>query len=946
MKREFILLLIACLFLFSGILSAQNLKTFNKEKVTIKGDWLVDPINAKAVLYKTADGKLVFSNGIVARTFAVEPNCATVGVDHLINNEAFLRSVRPEAEVEIDGLTFNVGGLTGQPIHNYLSEKWIENLKADPAAFKFTGYKIEETKERFAWKKRREWMPKDMPWPVPGKELVFSYRLDEPALKIVVANSFSDNSRPVLYNDEFRNLSAGWKVYASGADERNSFINEGKPGEIMALANTAVFADRKIADGTEVVLAKIDAGTDKSSSWGPGLGLVFQEKTVKINLRPGNGQFGFSDGDNEKKIKGLLPGKAVWLRLEIKGDIITGSYSYDKNSWTKIGQTTFAGFPLWARLGKMDWRGDNSDNRNYGKRGRCHIEAFQMLGAIPENIKNIGFEKYNYLKDIVVNVHYELYDNMPLFCKWITIANNSGQKIQINKFKSEILAAVEPRNEPQYKQAWMLPNITIQTDYDCGGGMQYENGEGKAYEWEIDPLYKTQINWPRENPCLLVVRPEYGPEQRVMPKETFSSHRVWELIHSSRERERKGLEIRRMFRAIAPWVTENPVMMHARFAKTEAVKSVIDQCAEVGFEKVILTFGSGFNIEDNSEENINRMKMLADYAHSKNVTLGGYSLLASRKVGGGNDVVMPEGMKPQFGNSPCICSRWGEEYFSKLYNFFEKTGFDNFEHDGSYLGDVCASTKHPGHKGLEDSRWNQFKVIADFYHWCRGRGIFLNIPDWYFLNGGNKVGMGYRETNWSLPRAQQEIIERQNIYDGTWFKTPSMGWMHVPLVQYHGGGEAATLEPLHEHLDSYGQRLANLFGAGVQAAWRGKELYDTDKTKALVKKWVDFYKKHRRILDGDIIHIRRPDGNDYDAILHIDPTGIEKGLLMVYNPLNEPIKRRIKLNLYYTGLKDNASISEQDGIDKTIKIDRDYNIFVDIEIPAHSQTWFVIKNKI
>ena len=40
--------------------------------------------------------------------------------------------------------------------------------------------------------------------------------------------------------------------------------------------------------------------------------------------------------------------------------------------------------------------------------------------------------------------------------------------------------------------------------------------------------------------------------------------------------------------------------------------------------------------------------------------------------------------------------------------------------------------------------------------------------------------MGYVETNWSLPRAYQEIIERQNIYDGTWQKTPSMGFMFVP----------------------------------------------------------------------------------------------------------------------------------------------------------------------
>ena len=42
------------------------------------------------------------------------------------------------------------------------------------------------------------------------------------------------------------------------------------------------------------------------------------------------------------------------------------------------------------------------------------------------------FEDYRYLEDIVVNVHYELYDGLPVFCKWITVENNSGQEIRIN----------------------------------------------------------------------------------------------------------------------------------------------------------------------------------------------------------------------------------------------------------------------------------------------------------------------------------------------------------------------------------------------------------------------------------------------------------------------------------------------------------------------------------
>lgn len=202
--------------------------------------------------------------------------------------------------------------------------------------------------------------------------------------------------------------------------------------------------------------------------------------------------------------------------------------------------------------------------------------------------------------------------------------------------------------------------------------------------------------------------------------------------------------------------------------------------------------------------------------------------------------------------------------------------------------------------------------------------------------------MGYREVNWSLPREQQEIIERQNIYEGTWDKTPGMGWMFVPLTQYHGGGAAATIEPLSEHLAHYNQRLVNLFGAGVQACYRGPRLYDTDTTKTVVKKWVDFYKKHRQILASDIVHLRRPDGTDWDGFLHVNPSGKEKGLLMLYNPLNEEITRTLEIPVYYTGLTDYASLREQDGESLKYKISRDYKITLEITIPSRGYSWYVI----
>ena len=276
--------------------------------------------------------------------------------------------------------------------------------------------------------------------------------------------------------------------------------------------------------------------------------------------------------------------------------------------------------------------------------------------------------------------------------------------------------------------------------------------------------------------------------------------------------------------------------------------------------------------------------------------------------------------------------------------------FGIFENDGPYPGDFCESTDHPGHRGKEDSVWTQRRAQADLYRWCRAHGVYVNQPDSYFLDGGNKTGMGYRETNWSLPRAEQVVIERQNVFDGTWDKSASLGWMFVPLSQYHGGGAAATIEPLKDHLDHYDARFADLIGAGVQACWRGPRLYDSDETKAVVKKWVDFYKANRRALDSDIIHLRRATGRDWDGWLHVDPDPnvTTRGLAFFYNPKTEPITRKIRVSLYYTGLKSRARVRLGDadlklGEPFEIPIDGMGNAEIEITIPAEKYAWAVFE---
>lgn len=551
-------------------------------------------------------------------------------------------------------------------------------------------------------------------------------------------------------------------------------------------------------------------------------------------------------------------------------------------------------------------------------------------------------------KGIEVVVHYEIFDGIPVLSKWVSIENKSEKTLKINQVVHESMALVEEESAVVGKPEKMKKpqKIYIENNFAYNNAMRYELSD-QATHWSIDSTYTSQVNYNYETPCVVEVYPSLGVGIDLKPNEIYKSIRSYELILDSYDRERNGLARRKMYSTLFPWTNQNPIFMHLVSTDPVQVKSIIDQCAETGYEMVILSFGSGLNMEDDSEANIKKFKELADYAHSKGIKLGGYSLFSSRRIDDETDVIDPITGLPNkgafFGHAPCLASKWGIEYLKKLNNFIEKTGFDILEHDGPYPGDVCASTKHPGHKGLDDSQWVQMQMQKQFYQGLNAKGVYINAPDWYFLDGSHKIALGYREVNFSLSRAQQKILNRQNIYDGTWDKTPSMGWGFVPLTKYQGGTDDAILEPLSEHLADYKQLMVQYYGAGVQACYRGPRLYDTEATKKVVKETIDWYKKYRNILNSDVIHLRRADGRDWDGIMHVNPNLAEKGFALLYNPLKENILRKIKLPLYYTGLTDKAQIRIQENEAKIYTLSRDYSVEIEVTIPAEGYIFVVIR---
>lgn len=638
-----------CLFLLGGTVDAERSKSDKQADELLRAlpvvgpaerpstDYLIDAAPFLARAFRSDDSKeLILDNGLVRRKWRIAPNGACVGYDNLMSGQTMLRSVRPEARVTIDGVAYDVGGLTGQPNHAYLTPGWLDAMEADPKAMQLVGFEIGEPAERFAWGRRRHAAP-DAVWPPQG----------------------------------------------------------------------------------------------------------------------------------------------VYLRMDY---------------------------------------------------------------AVPKKTSPIR-----------VSVHYELYDGVPVMSKWVTVDNHTDAEIRIDRFTGEELAIVEQSSWTEFREGVAHPRpdyLHVETDF-AFGGMNPTNANRHVVHWREDPLYSSQVNWARRTPCLLVCEPTYGPDQRIAPGESFEGFRVFELVYANANREHQGMAYRRMYRIIAPWVTENPITHHLLTHDPKRAREAIDMAAEVGFEAIIFSFGSGFDMENRDAAFLDQWKQVADYADGKGIELGSYSLLSSRGVGAEHMSVLPPGVDATHGKIPSLASEWGQQWLQTVRGFYEETGFDQFENDGPYPGDVDITSRPPIQYGVDDSRWALWQQNTWLYRGLRADGVYINQPDYHFLNGGNKSGMGYREVNWSLPRAQQAIHTRQNIFDGTWGKTPSMGWMHVPLSQYHGGGAEATIEPLREHLDHYERMMRSNLGMGVQAHYRGPRLFDTNETRDMVKRTIDWFKQHRDILESE-----------------------------------------------------------------------------------------------
>ncbi|MBQ3592002.1 MAG: hypothetical protein II979_08665, partial [Clostridia bacterium] len=387
---------------------------------------------------------------------------------------------------------------------------------------------------------------------------------------------------------------------------------------------------------------------------------------------------------------------------------------------------------------------------------------------------------------------------------------------------------------------------------------------------------------------------------------------VYELFCQSTCFEHRMNEVQNMYRRVAPWVCEAPLFLHLISDDSKELRESADMLADIGYDMIIQSFGSGIDLENEDPAYIERVKNDYDYVHSKGLTIGGYTLAIIRDYRPMNHDCATNGDHSQI--SRCLCTKWSADYWNRVVSFLARTGSDFIEIDGPYHFYTCTGNK-PGqtehlHKGLADSRYSQWlKSTVEVTAKMKELGIYINAPDWLYLSGTNKCGVGYEEIAFSQPRLTQILMNRIYNYMGTYHKIPSMGWSFLPVEEYHGGGAAAKFEPLTENLAEYDWVLAEAAASGVWPCVRGKRLYDSELCRQVVKYWTDVIRRHKKLLNSNTVHVYPPKpmkelqtAEDIDVILQENNTTRDRLFLMICNQTERTITKQLILPAFYTGL--------------------------------------------
>ena len=268
---------------------------------------------------------------------------------------------------------------------------------------------------------------------------------------------------------------------------------------------------------------------------------------------------------------------------------------------------------------------------------------------------------------------------------------------------------------------------------------------------------------------------------------------------------------------------------------------------------VILSFGSGVNMEDPSPANIAKFKALADYAHSKGIEMGGYSLLASRHIDDADDVINPKTGK--VGGAIRRLALPGQPVGPGLLQAPPDIPAGNrLQPAGARRAAIPAtSVPQPAIRAITGLLTCSGPSTAIWRTCIIGAAPTASSST---CRTGNSLP-GRTRPAWGIARRTGPSC-RVRSSTSTRARTCSMAPGRRPQrwagcscrwCSIRGAARRRPSSRLASICPTTRCILPITLASASKARYRGPRLYDTEATKALVTKWVAWFKRHRAILE-------------------------------------------------------------------------------------------------
>ena len=560
--------------------------------------------------------------------------------------------------------------------------------------------------------------------------------------------------------------------------------------------------------------------------------------------------------------------------------------------------------------------------------------------------------------ELQVKLIFDAPDEVPVLIKQIRIENDSDTSVRLDGLCVETFT-------PKCSHGEVL---ILETDY-VRDAMTIEGKSARsAYvenlEIYVDGMLNTEA---------LPTRFAYPHEldRWIAPGQRFNSLRVFEFVMPNTSQALKGMAFRKATRKLFPWTRERYLCMGTIPAlEIGDYYKAIDTAAEAGFEYINMHHGwrnhskmmlspmfTNYNdyklrpeLFPNGWDDV---KQLTDYAHAKGLKIGFYTISKETWRNGEEEgpcahsdnnweqTWSEDDHSPRWGNTLDPATDWGMLYNRQMEDAITKGGFDTYHIDGPYYGDI----NHASGTACRPGGPNQllaWERNIDFYGRMRALGIHGEAAaGWYaYPHGMSRITQtGYHEGDFGeLTMPEQALAVRKGAYTFTTLFRPEQSTGFIPVAAWSPEEDAPDMLPMEEHIEELDCYYGTLYGYGFEGKPFTPYAFDGPKSKAIICKWLDFWKSHAEYFkQGYIVHLREPDGENIDAIAHIIEGDAPRALLVAYNPTDKDLKADISLDPFYTaGLPiEGWKARDVNGKEQLISSGS-----VSVRVTANSTTWY------